>query len=181
MQQKKSVILLQTPSGEFQSQEMTTPKQSKIEKTTKQKIIKKNEHSEQNLTKLTQQNKQNHILKPKKKTIKQRFFWSFSIYIGGLFPCISFNIAHSQIKQVQTYSNKFWLLCLITLFLQLASAPNVAKFMKRYWEPYKAWCFVLGCELSMSFTEGFTAYSSLLIMIGINAIMLVEAMNNYKD
>lgn len=174
MKQQKSVILLPTPNGEFESQQINPPKKPPIQKKEPSQILKQPKQT-------TKKSKQISILQPTKKSIKQRFFWTFSIYIGGLFPCISFNIAHYQIKQLQTDSNKFWLLCLITLFLQLASAPNVAKFMKRYWEPYKAWCFVLGCELSMSFTEGFTAYCSLIIMIGINAIMLVEAMNNYKD
>ena len=159
-----------------QDQEVT---QTKIVKPRKQTVKKVNvtiTKAEKTIT----QAKQKTILQPSKKTIKQRFFWAFSIYIGGLFPCISFNIAHTQIKDLTTDSSKFWLLCLITLFLQIASAPNVAKFMKRYWDDYKAWCFVLGCELSMTFTVGFTAYCSLLIMVGINAIMLVEAMNSYK-
>lgn len=166
----------QTTQTETQTQIVEKTKPTPRKKPTKKEAEKTIAKAEKTIAKA----KQNTLLQPSKKTIKQRLFWTFSIYIGGLFPCISFNIAHSQIKQFSTDTYMFWLLCLITLFLQIASAPNVAKFMKRYWDDYKAWCFVLGCELSMTFTTGFTAYCSLLIMVGVNAIMLVEAMNNYK-
>ena len=119
-------------------------------------------------------------LKPTKKSKALFFTGAFAIFIGGLFPFVSFNVAHYQVKNFSTDTNIFWVLCTIVLCLQLASAPNVAKYMQRYWDSWKSWCFVLGCEVAMTFTEGLTSYICLTVMVLINAISLFQSMTSYQ-
>ena len=171
-------LLVVGANGEMVEKSLTEsnkPKTVKVTKTTTQTVrVNKPKTEAKVVSKTVSQ------IKPTKKSKALFFTGAFAIFIGGLFPFVSFNVAHYQTKTVSSEDTKFWVLWLIVGCLQLASAPNVAKYMQRFWDKTKSWCFVLGCEVAMTFTEGGTSYICLTVMVLINAISLYQSMISYQ-
>jgi hypothetical protein len=109
-------------------------------------------------------------LAPVKKSIGKIAMQLWATIIGGIAPCISFDVAHNQTK-----SNSF--LWVIVTGLLAYSAPTIQKYLDRYvCNVWKSWGFVIGMEAAMTFTEGWTSYAALFMVVSINALVLGQTM-----
>lgn len=99
--------------------------------------------------------------------------WSFAsgIVLGGIIPAITYEVAHYQVEG----KAMLWLAVAGGLAY---SAPMVAAWFARYAGPLKSWGFVISLETALTVTDNVTAIPALLALIGLNAWVLGNRINN---
>lgn len=109
----------------------------------------------------------------RRRNLAKRKGWAFAsgLLLGGIIPAITFGVAHFQ---VQT-NPALWVAVAGGL---VYSAPMVAEFCTRYMGPMKAYGFVCSLEVALTFTAYSTAVPALLALIGLNAWVLGNRINN---
>jgi hypothetical protein len=93
------------------------------------------------------------------------------LIIGGIIPSITWDIAHHQTQ----HRPILW--TAVTGGL-IYSAPMVAGWFSRYVGQVKGWGFVVALETAMTFTEGWTTLSALIVLVGLNAYILAGRFAN---
>lgn len=98
--------------------------------------------------------------------------WSFAagVLLGGIIPAITFDVAHYQVVDTPM----LWLAVAGGLAY---SAPMVAAWFARYAGTIKAWGFVVSLETALTVTDSVTAVPALLALIGLNAWVLGNRIN----
>lgn len=99
--------------------------------------------------------------------------WSFvaGTFLGGIVPALTYHVAHYQVES----KPMLWLAVAGGLAY---SAPMVASWFTRYAGTVKAWGFVVSLETALTVTDNITAIPALLALIGLNAWVLGNRINN---
>lgn len=99
--------------------------------------------------------------------------WSFAsgVVLGGIIPAITWECSHYQVES----KPMLWLAVAGGLAY---SAPVVAQWFARYSGPLKSWGFVVSLEVALTFTDYITAVPALICLIGLNAWVLGNRINN---
>lgn len=104
--------------------------------------------------------------KNKAKQVKKNIFaYLAGILIGGIIPTITWDVAHHQTQQYPM----LWMAVAGGL---IYSAPMVSNWFSRYVGQMKGWGFVVSLETALTFTEGWTTISALVVLVGLNAYIL---------
>ena len=96
---------------------------------------------------------------------KRIFAYLAGLLIGGIIPTITWDVAHHQTQ----HRPMLWAAVMGGL---IYSAPMVAGWFSRYVGQIKGWGFVVALETAMTFTEGWTTLSALIVLVGLNAYIL---------
>ena len=96
---------------------------------------------------------------------KRIFAYLAGLLIGGIIPTITWDVAHHQTP----HRPMLWVAVVGGL---IYSAPMVADWFSRYVGRIKGWGFVIALETAMTFTEGWTTLSALIVLVGLNAYIL---------
>jgi hypothetical protein len=109
----------------------------------------------------------------RRKNVAKRKGYAFAsgTLLGGIIPAITYHVAHYQVQSMPM----LWLAVAGGLAY---SAPMVAAWFSRYAGTVKAWGFVVSLETALTITNNITAIPALLCLIGLNAWVLGNRINN---
>ena len=96
---------------------------------------------------------------------KRIFAYLAGLLIGGIIPTITWDVAQHQ----TIHRPILWTAVAGGL---VYSAPMVAGWFSRYVGQIKGWGFVVALETAMTFTDGWTTLSALIVLVGLNGYIL---------